>query len=206
MRALLVLAAAALMFPAAVAAANGSWPSGGHDITNSHSNADETKLNPDNVGKLAPKWVAQVHGDVSAIPAVVGGAVYVPDWGGYLNKLDAATGAVIWSRPISDYDGIPGSVSRASPAVAGNTVYLGDQNFGHLMAVNATSGDSIWTTQVSDQAFAILTAGPVVHNGVVRRRGNPANRPDRQRYPRTVRDVRDGPSRGDRPVDRAADP
>jgi polyvinyl alcohol dehydrogenase (cytochrome) len=32
----------------------------------------------------------------------VGGAVYVPDWGGYLNKFDADTGAVLWSKPISD--------------------------------------------------------------------------------------------------------
>ena len=32
------------------------------------------------------------------------GAVYVPDWGGYLNKLDASTGATIWSQHDLDYD------------------------------------------------------------------------------------------------------
>src|SRR5919201_88135 len=96
------------------AATSSSWPSGGHDISNSHSNPAETKITVKNVAELALKWTAQVHGDVSANPAVVGGAVYVPDWGGYLNKLDAATGASIWSRQISDYTGIPNDVARAA--------------------------------------------------------------------------------------------
>ncbi len=100
------------------AVSSSSWPSGGHDTLDSHSNPAETMINANNAGKLAVKWTTQVHGDVSAIPAVVGGAVYVPDWGsgsgGYLNKIAATTGQVIWSRPISDYDGVTGSVSRAA--------------------------------------------------------------------------------------------
>jgi polyvinyl alcohol dehydrogenase (cytochrome) len=101
-------------------------------------------------------------------PAVVDGAAYFPDWGGYLNKVDAATGAWIWSHKISDYNGVSGSVSRAAPAVVGNVVYLGDQNGGHRMAVNATTGQGVWTTQVDPTGpFPILTAGPLVYNGVI---------------------------------------
>jgi polyvinyl alcohol dehydrogenase (cytochrome) len=152
----------------ALAATSGSWPSGGQNISNTHSNVAETKLGADNVAGLAVKWTSTTHGDVSAIPAVVDGAVYFPDWGGYLNKVDAATGASIWSHPISDYNGVSGSVSRAAPAVVGNTVYLGDQNGGHLMAVNATTGHGIWSTAVDPTGpFPILTAGPLVYNGVV---------------------------------------
>ncbi len=66
----------------AFATAGASWPSGGQNISNTHSNPLETKLNADNVDRLAVKWTSQTHGDVSAIPAVVGGAVYFPDWGG----------------------------------------------------------------------------------------------------------------------------
>jgi polyvinyl alcohol dehydrogenase (cytochrome) len=152
---------------ASAAPSPSSWPSGGHDISNTHSNPAETKLNANNVQGLAVKWKATTHGDVSANPAVVNGAVYVPDWGGYLNKFDASTGALIWSHPISDYDGIAGAVSRSSPAVSGNTVYIGDQNGGHLMAVDATTGKAIWTTQVDPHPAAILTAGVLVYNGVV---------------------------------------
>jgi polyvinyl alcohol dehydrogenase (cytochrome) len=152
----------------ALGAGGASWPSGGQNISNTHSNAGETKLSANNVQNLGVKWTSTTHGDVSAIPAVVDGAVYFPDWGGYLNKVNAATGAVVWSRPISDYNGIPGSVSRAAPAVVGNTLYLGDQNGGHLFAVDATDGAPIWTTQVDATGpFPILTAGPLVYKGVI---------------------------------------
>ena len=177
-RATLALVVVAIAVPAlALAATSSSWPSGGHDASNSHSNPAETMINANNAGKLAVKWTTQVHGDVSANPAVVGGAIYVPDWGsgsgGYLNKIDAATGNVAWSRPISDYDGRSGSVSRAAPAVVGNSVYLGDQNGGYLFAVNATTGAPIWTTRLDttlighDYPLAILTSGALVVNGVI---------------------------------------
>ena len=163
----------------AFATGSASWPSGGQNPSNTHSQAAETKLNANNVKNLAVKWTATTHGDVSAIPAVVDGAVYVPDWGGYLTKFDASTGATIWSRTISSYTGLPGDVARASPAVVGNTVYVGDQgtqpssplgaavNGGWLMAINATTGDLIWETKVDGDQHAFLTAGPLVANGVV---------------------------------------
>src|SRR5882757_6383656 len=124
----------------AVAGTHTDWTSGGFNIANTRSNPFESTISTKNANRLAVKWTYTTHGDVSAIPAVVDGAVYFPDWGGYLNKVDAATGASTWSYPISDYNGVSGSVSRAAPAVVGNTVYLGDQNGGHLVAVNATTG------------------------------------------------------------------
>jgi polyvinyl alcohol dehydrogenase (cytochrome) len=151
-------------------AAPAAWPSGGHDVSNTHSQPAETRINPQNVVHLAPKWTFTTHGDVSAIPAVSGGAVYFPDWGGYLNKVDASTGKLVWQTQLDSYLsdlGITGSVSRAAPAIVGNTVYLGDQNGGHLFAVNATTGQLIWKAQVDSQPFAILTAGPLVINGVI---------------------------------------
>jgi polyvinyl alcohol dehydrogenase (cytochrome) len=170
-----VLAIGALCLPVlAGASPPASWPSGGHDTSNTHSNAAEKKIQPKNAGKLGVKWTYGTHGDVSAIPAVVGGSVYFPDWGGYLNKVNASTAAQVWSRPFSDYTGVPGDVARAAPAVVGNTVYVGDQgtqpgsvNGGWLAAVNATTGDPIWATHVDPHPNAILTAGPLVYDGVV---------------------------------------
>jgi polyvinyl alcohol dehydrogenase (cytochrome) len=176
LRVAVVCAAAVLALPVGSAAAGEiSWPSGGHDISNTHSQPAESTINSSNVGRLAPKWMAQLHGDVSAVPAVVGGAVYVPDWGsgsgGFLNKLDAKTGAILWSRSINSYedpgDGITNAVSRAAPAVVGNRLYLGDQNGGHLFAVDTKTGDLVWRSRVDQTPFAILTAGPLVVNGVI---------------------------------------
>ena len=68
------------------------------------ANLDQHAISADNAGDLATKWTFQTHGDVSATPAVVGGAVYFPDWGGYINKVNAATGQLIWQRKLSNYN------------------------------------------------------------------------------------------------------
>ncbi|MEU7023840.1 PQQ-binding-like beta-propeller repeat protein [Streptomyces sp. NPDC046203] len=144
-----------------------SWPTGGHDVYNTRSNPDETKISPKNADKLAVKWAYTTNGDVSATPAVAGGAVYFPDWGGYLHKVDAKTGKKIWSHRVSEYNGITGSVSRSNPTVVGGTVYIGDTSGAHLLAINATTGTLRWSTQVDSHPYAILTQSPVVYDGVV---------------------------------------
>jgi polyvinyl alcohol dehydrogenase (cytochrome) len=145
----------------------GAWPSGGHDLANSRSNPFERLLGPRTVGRLGIRWTATVAGDVSATPAVVGGAVYVPDFGGMFWKLDARTGAVIWSRRIADYTGVPNAISRTSPTVVGRTVYLGDLNGAHLMAVDTSTGDLRWVVQLDTHPAAVLTQSPVVRDGVL---------------------------------------
>jgi len=143
----------------------------GQDLHNTRSQPDQTKLNAGNASRLALKWSTSVHGDVSATPAIVGGAVYFPDWGGYLTKLDAATGKLLWERRINSYAGEPQSAfSRTSPAVVGSTLYIGDQNGAtgaHVLAINATTGDLIWSTVINPSPVAIVTQSPVVNAGVV---------------------------------------
>ena len=73
-----------------------------------------------NASQLTTKWVFPTTGDVSATASVVNGAVYFPDWGGFLYKVDAQTGLPIWSNPISNYTGMAGDVSRTTPAVDGS--------------------------------------------------------------------------------------
>ena len=101
------------------------------------------------MSRLAPKWVATTTGDVSATPAVVNGAVYFGDFGGTLWKLDAETGAVIWSHSVPDYTGIAGDYARTSPSLAGNTLVvgiirgpnpLGLKGFPNMLGIDATTG------------------------------------------------------------------
>ena len=110
-------------------------------------------------------------GDVSARAAVVDGVVYFPDWGGYLNALNASTGQLIWSRSLSSYDGLGQNThSRTTPAVVNGTLYLGTQEGAWLLAVNAATGALIWKTQLESPAndpFAIITASPTVVGGTV---------------------------------------
>jgi polyvinyl alcohol dehydrogenase (cytochrome) len=158
--------------PGARGASHG-WPTDGQNYSDTRSQPGDNLINPSDAANLKVKWTYTAHGDTSATPAVVGGAVYIPDWGGYLTKLNARTGMVIWSYPVSAYDGVPGSISRTSPTVVGNTVYIGDQNkpgFGgvaHEMAINATTGQKEWSTVVDAHPLAIVTGAASVYHGML---------------------------------------
>jgi polyvinyl alcohol dehydrogenase (cytochrome) len=157
------LAASAVAY-AAVAAA--PWPMGGQNINDTR--AGSSSINPDNAKHLALKWKLTTHGDVSATPAVVGGALYFPDWAGYMYKVDAQTGTVIWSHQVSEYDGVPGAIARTSPTVDGDTVYIGDQNGGNLIALDTATGNERWSAALGGgNPFAIDTQSPIVYQGVV---------------------------------------
>jgi polyvinyl alcohol dehydrogenase (cytochrome) len=139
-----------------------AWPMAGLNLHNTRHQATEAIIGPDNVGSLVPRWVFTTGGDVSATPAVVGNAVYVPDWGGNLVKLDASTGQRIWSRRISEYTHHPGAVARVTPAVEGARLFLAGQNGAHLMALHADTGNLIWITRLDTHPAAIITQSPVV--------------------------------------------
>jgi polyvinyl alcohol dehydrogenase (cytochrome) len=144
-----------------------SWSMSGQGITNWRFQPDETKLNAHNVRSLRPTWVATLAGDISATPAVVDGAVYVPDWGGNVSKLDASTGAVIWSKSVGALIGVPGSKSRTSPAVVGDAVILGSQAGAYLFALDRRTGNLKWKTQLDAHPTAVVTQSPTVHKGTV---------------------------------------
>jgi polyvinyl alcohol dehydrogenase (cytochrome) len=144
------------------------WPMGGQNLANTRSQDRQTALSATNAPRLALKWSQAMHGDVSATPAVVHHAVYVPDWGGCLTKFDARTGAILWRRRIDSYAGEPsGAISRTSPAVANGVLYIGDVNDGHLLAIDANTGNLLWSQVINPGPFAIVTQSPVVHDDVV---------------------------------------
>jgi polyvinyl alcohol dehydrogenase (cytochrome) len=121
--------------------------------------------------------VLTTAGDVSATPAVIDEAdddrhgrghhhknrtaVFFPDWGGKLWKVDADTGTVLWSRSIAEYNGIVNSISRTSPAYARGMIFVGDLN-GNMMGVDAETGDLVWLTELDPNPNTIVTTSPVV--------------------------------------------
>lgn len=149
------------------AGARVNWPMAGGDYHDTRSNPLEKTLSPSTVAGLGVKWTFATHGDVSASAAVVDGAVYFPDWGGYLNKVDADTGHLVWQTRISSYTGIAGDTVRTSPAVSDGVVYVGDRDGAHLIAVSAATGRALWVSQLDAHPAATLTASPIVYQGVV---------------------------------------
>lgn len=150
----------------------GLWLNAGHDRNNTRFQKTESKIGPENVADLTARWVVTTGGDVSATPAVDGEAVYFPDWAGNLFKLDRATGATIWQKSFSDYTGIPGNFARATPAVYEGRLYIGDQGgrlgaSTRMMAIDATTGNLIWSTNLTADPFAMVTQSATVFDGIV---------------------------------------
>jgi polyvinyl alcohol dehydrogenase (cytochrome) len=154
----------------------GLWLSGGQDNHNNRSQPTEDQISPANAGDLTIKWVFTTAGDVTATPAVDETNVYVPDWGGKLYSLDRETGAENWSINIGDYTGLPaglGGVSRATPAVHGHSIILGDQGGraglagASVLSVDKNTGALNWITLVEDHMAALVTQSPVVHGNIV---------------------------------------
>jgi polyvinyl alcohol dehydrogenase (cytochrome) len=159
-------------------AANGpgdsaEWTMIGQDVANTRSQPAERRIGPRNVEQLAPKWVLTTGGDVSATPAVIiedGGrrhrgrrtVAFFPDWSGWLWKVDAESGHVIWAHRIADYTGTAGAISRTSPAYAGGMIFIGDLN-GNMMAVDARTGKLRWLTELDPNPNTIVTTSPIVH-------------------------------------------
>jgi polyvinyl alcohol dehydrogenase (cytochrome) len=162
-----LLAGALALAAPSYAQAPPEWPFGGLDLSNTRHQPAEAAIGPGNVAQLRPRWVFTTGGDVSATPAVVGGAVYVPDWGGNLHKVDAATGAGRWTRRIADYTGLAGTYARATPAVAGDLLFVGTHQGAYLLAVRTATGELAWKTQLDPHPAATLTQSAVVHGGRV---------------------------------------
>ena len=173
----LMLGAATLGSAAGSASAGtgtASWPMAGQNAFDSRSQPLESTITAHNAGRLKPKWVFTDHGDVAATPTVADGVVYFPDFGGYLNAVNATTGALIWQQQISAYDnGAAGAFSRVSPLIYGNELIIGD-NFAtaqpggaHLMAVSRADGHLLWSVQADSHPAAIITGSPVLTGSTV---------------------------------------
>ena len=149
-----------------------SWPMFGQNLGNT-ANAPNQDISTKNVGKLQPRWVATLGGDISARAAVVGGVAYVPDWAGNLWAINTSNGRTVWSHQLSDYGLAAGTVARSSPSVVDGVVYIGTQFnpsglTGWLLAINAATGNLIWKTRPdTSNSFPVITASPTVANGKV---------------------------------------
>jgi polyvinyl alcohol dehydrogenase (cytochrome) len=139
----------------------------GQNLQNTRNAPNETKIGPGNAAQLATKWTFITGGDVSATAATDGVTVYFPDWSGNLFAVDAATGLLRWTRPIAVYTGLPGSISRTSPAIVGNTLLVGTQTGAYLLAIDRRNGNLLWKTQVDTHTAAVITQSPVAAGGRV---------------------------------------
>jgi polyvinyl alcohol dehydrogenase (cytochrome) len=154
------------------------WPMFGHDVCNTRGSTTAGGISTTTAAKLATKWTYAAQGEISATPAVVAGQVYVPDWAGFMTRLDGATGNVVWSKSVADLAGLTADggsppdpvVARATPVVSGQALIFGLSRVGFsssvplawMVAVDKDTGALLWTTQLDDHPYAVLTSSPAL--------------------------------------------
>lgn len=163
------LACIALALGAVTAAPAAAWTSWSGDIWNTRFAWRERMLSRGNVADLELKWSRLLQGTTEVNPTIVGRDLYTTDREGWLYRIRADTGRVIWRRRISDYNGMEGSFSRSSPAIAGSWLYLADwtptidpDRRAHVIALNRFTGKLRWITAVNDHPSAGITQSPLV--------------------------------------------
>jgi alcohol dehydrogenase (cytochrome c) len=150
----------------------GNWPSYNGQLSgNRYSGL--TQITPENVGRLAPKWMFNIPGQggqsLEVTPIVVDGVMYVTRVNSVF-ALDARTGRTIWqyARPASK-----GLVGDAAGGINRGVAVLGDRVFvvtdnAHLLALHRVNGALLWDTEMADSKKHYgATSAPLVVGDLV---------------------------------------
>ncbi len=106
-------------------------------------------------------WLYDIDARVTAPPVAEDGIVFVPDWSGAVHALATFDGTVEWAGPV-DPDGADRTFARPV-AIADGTLFLGSlSGRTGVLAVEATSGESLWTGSTG-----AVTGGPVADGELV---------------------------------------
>ena len=87
------------------------------------------------------------------------GVVYISSYDQNLYALNASTGALLWIHATGCLPGM-GGVGYCSPAVANGVVYV--CGGGRLLAINASTGTELWSSDIQSPHGA-----PIVADGIV---------------------------------------
>src|SRR5215470_13231525 len=124
--------------------------------------------------QLAWSWAMENTGAQEATPLVYNGVMYLPNPGGVVQALDAATGDFIWEyRPEDRGAGQRGGGDVELRGIQRNLAIFGDRIFGttsdaHIIALDARTGKRAWDTAVADPKLGYsYTSGPIVARGKV---------------------------------------
>jgi outer membrane protein assembly factor BamB len=153
----------------------GDWPSfllgkGGY-------NSSEAAITATTASTLTPSWVAHAGGGISSEPVVVDGTVYWGSWDGY-EHATSVTGQARWSTFLGKmsspqcYPTTAGVASTATvmPITLQGTATLVDFVGGgnaHFYALDAATGNVLWTTSLGSAPGTFIWGSPVLYQGKI---------------------------------------
>jgi polyvinyl alcohol dehydrogenase (cytochrome) len=160
----------------------GDWPSYGHDLANTRTQADEHGLGPSVAGKLTQAWSFSTSStndgtSFNTTPVVSRGCVYIGSSGGVVYALDAQTGHVVWQKKLDAPNPGSGGVIVGAAAVDGNKIiFLVDEfTAPYAIALDRSTGAVVWKsppfapplTSTAAQAGSYTNASPIVAGAFV---------------------------------------
>ncbi len=145
---------------------NVDWPMKGYDDTDSHFSPLK-QINTANIDRLGLAWsldLTDERGALEATPLAVDGVIYFPGSGSIVYAIDAVSGKQLWKHDPKVADNIDPSllrfVFRANRGVAysDNKILLGT-NDGRLQALNAQSGELLWSVRTFPEGGTRFISG-----------------------------------------------
>ncbi|MBT2186075.1 PQQ-dependent dehydrogenase, methanol/ethanol family [Sphingobium nicotianae] len=143
------------------------WPSYGRTYSENHF-SPLTQVNEQTVGRLKLAWSQELspmqRSDTQPLEA--GGVIYATAGLSIVHAFEATTGKLLWTHDPNVAE-VAGTKLRPSWGVRGlalwkGTVIVGTQD-GRLIALNAKTGEQIWSTQTLDRDNeATITGAPRV--------------------------------------------
>lgn len=164
------LVASAFTLPAAATAADGcasasaggEWFTRGGDLSGRRFQPAEDKIDAAAAATLEPAFVFPVDsGSIAATPIVANGCVYFGTSGGLVHKLNADTGALVWT---ADIDSNTSSLTYDDGRLFANINT--DTGVG-MVAIEDTDGAIAWRTHIDDQYGVTVNGSPVAWDGMV---------------------------------------
>lgn len=144
-----------------------AWNGWGVDLANTRfQSARAAGLTAETVPKLKLKWAfgyangRQAYGQ----PTVAGGRIFVGSDNGHVYSLDAATGCVHWSFQAQGGVRTAITIAPVKSANARYAAFFGDIR-ANVYAVNAETGERLWTAKADTHQVARITGAPSYHDG-----------------------------------------
>ncbi|KAG5095907.1 hypothetical protein JHK84_051495 [Glycine max] len=135
----------------------------------------EHKISPRTAPKLRLKWKFYAGKDITATPAIYGGALYFPSWNGYIYAVKEADGSLIWMKNLLMLTGlnatdgvvpnVNSTVSRSTPTVAGDLLIFGTYSPAAIIALKIKTGELVWKITLDDHPEALITMSGTYYNG-----------------------------------------
>lgn len=144
--------------------AGARWTGWGQNTNNTRfQDAAGAGITAADVPRLKLKWAFGFPGDLQsyAQATVTGGRVFVGSWGGKVYSLNAATGCIYWFYEAGS--GVRSAVSVTR--VGGRDLAFFGDGTATIHAVDASTGQLVWKTDVEEFPVGRITGSPTVYNG-----------------------------------------